>query len=135
MVTFHLALVHTKQVNPVDPASLPFTVPTATFYSLFTDTWAFLSVTLPKVGVAFLLVRIFRPKPWMRTTIFSSSIGLFVVCIGGFIISFVQCDPVASQWNQWKYLDAKCWPRNVQIIYALVGSCKNGYIQTCLELR
>lgn len=128
MVTFHLALVNTKKVDPLNPQSLPATIPPATFYSLFTDTWAFLSVTLPKVGVAFLLVRIFRPRPLVRNTIFFLSIGLFVFCIVGFIISFVQCSPVASQWDQFKYPDGKCWPRNVQIIYALVGSCKLGFI-------
>lgn len=120
MVTFQLALSATKRV---DPLNLPGTVPDATFWSLFTDSWAFLSVTLPKVGVAFLLVRIFRPKPWVRTTIMSMAIGLFVVCIVGFIICFVQCNPVAGQWDPYSHPDTKCWPRNVQIDYSLFGSC------------
>jgi hypothetical protein len=121
MITFQLALSATRRV---DPSNLPQTVPSATFWSLFTDSWAFLSVTLPKVGVAFLLVRIFRPQPWLRATIMSMAIGLFVVCIGGFIICFVQCSPVAGQWDPYKHPDTKCWPRDVQIIYSLFGSCK-----------
>lgn len=135
MVSYHLALVATSRVNAMDPVSLPSTVPIATFWSLFTDTWAFLSVTLPKVGVAFLLIRIFRPKPWLRTTIMSVSIGLFVVCVVGFIISFVQCNPVAGQWDPYTYPETKCWPRNVQIYYALVGSCKYSSSSQCAVLN
>ncbi|OAK93510.1 hypothetical protein IQ06DRAFT_382835 [Phaeosphaeriaceae sp. SRC1lsM3a] len=134
MVTFHLALVATKKVNAMDPNSLPSTVPTATFWSLFTDTWAFLSVTLPKVGVAFLLIRIFRPKAWLKTTILSVSIGLFAYCVVGFIISFVQCNPVAGQWDPYNYPNAKCWPRNVQIYYALVGSSTSAFLDIAFAL-
>lgn len=52
------------------------------------------------------------------------AIGLFVVCVAGFIICFVQCNPVAGQWDPYKHPETKCWPRNVQIYYALIGSCK-----------
>ena len=121
MVTFQLALSATRRV---DPADLPGTVPSATFWSLFTDAWSFLSVTLPKVGVAFLLVRIFRPRPWVRTTILSIALGLFVFCIAGFVICFVQCSPVAGQWDPYTHPDTVCWPRDVQIDYSLAGSCK-----------
>ncbi|KAI9685245.1 MAG: hypothetical protein M1822_004618 [Bathelium mastoideum] len=119
MVTFQLALSTTHKV---DSANLRETMPAATFWSLFTDSWSFLSVTLPKVGVAFLLIRIFRPKPWVSTTIMSMALGLFVICIVGFIICFVQCTPVAGQWDPYRYPDVHCWSRNVQIGYALVGS-------------
>ncbi|KAF2491169.1 hypothetical protein BU16DRAFT_595958 [Lophium mytilinum] len=119
MVTFQIALSATSRV---DTNNLPNTVPDATFWSVFTDAWSFLSVTLPKVGVAFLFIRIFRPKPWTRTIILSLALGLFAVCIAGFFICFVQCNPIAGQWNPYKYPETKCWPRDVQIIYALVGS-------------
>jgi hypothetical protein len=121
MVTFQLALNATRLVDPNNLAQI---VPTATFWALFTDAWAFLSVTLPKIAVGILLIRIFRPRAWLKATIMSTVLGLFAVCIGGFIICFVQCNPVAGQWNPYKYPKTKCWPRNVQIKYALVGSCK-----------
>lgn len=127
MVTFQLALSATRRVDQTNPASLPNTVPTATFWALFTDSWAFLSVTLPKVGVAFLLVRIFRPRPWVRTTIISAAIGLFIICIAGFAICFAQCNPVAGQWDPYRYPETKCWPRNVQIDYTLFSSCKSSF--------
>src|ERR1700712_5196573 len=98
MVTFQLALSATRRVDQLDPASLPFTVPNATFWALFTDSWAFLSVTLPKVGVAILLIRIFQPRTWVRNVIMSSALGLFAICIAGFVICFVQCNPAAGQW-------------------------------------
>jgi hypothetical protein len=124
MVTFQLALSATRRVDQTNPSSLPQTVPAATFWALFTDSWAFLSVTLPKVGVAFLLIRIFRPRPWVRTMILSAALGLFAICIAGFVICFVQCNPVPGQWDPYRYPEVKCWPRNVQIDYSLVGSCK-----------
>jgi hypothetical protein len=123
MVTFQLALSATLKVDLNDNSMAAQTVPDAVFWSLFTDSWAFLSVTLPKVGVAFLLVRIFRPKPWVRATIMTLALGLFVVCIAGFIICFVQCNPVPGQWDPYKYPNVKCWHRNVQMIYSLAASC------------
>jgi len=131
MVTFQLALNATRRV---DVNNLSRTVPTATFWALFTDSWAFLSVTLPKVAVAFLLIRIFRPRPWVRTTILSMALGLFVVCIAGFIICFVQCNPVAGQWDPYKYPNAHCWPRNVQIDYALVGSSTSAFLDLAFAM-
>ena len=93
MVTFQLALTSTSRLDLND---LPGTVPPAVFWSLFTDSWSFLSVTLPKVGVAFLLVRIFRPRAWEKAVILSMAIGLFIICIAGFVICFVQCNPAAG---------------------------------------
>lgn len=124
MVTFQLALSYTLKVDLSTPASAAQTVPNAVFYSLFTDSWSFLSVTLPKVGVAFLLIRIFRPEPWARATIMTMAFGLFAVCVAGFVICFVQCNPVAGQWNPYAHPETKCWHRNVQMIYSLVGSCE-----------
>lgn len=117
-----------------DPSSLPNTVPTATFWALFTDSRAFLSCTVPKIGVAIMLVHIFRPRIWFKNAILGSAIGLVMFCIVGFVICFVQCNPVAGPWDPYKYPDVKCWPRDVQIDYALVGSCKSIYTVICLTL-
>ncbi|KAF2634159.1 hypothetical protein P280DRAFT_512095 [Massarina eburnea CBS 473.64] len=131
MVTFQMALSATRKVTPDNQME---TAPDATFYSLFTDSWAFLSVTLPKVGVAFLLVRIFRPKPWVHATILWMAIGLFVYCVVGFFICFVQCTPIAGQWNPFKHPEVKCWPRNVQMIYSLVGSSSSALLDLIFAL-
>lgn len=121
IVTFQVSLVYTRHLNPADGQA---TIPPATFWAFFSDSWAFLSVTLPKVGVAILLIRIFRPRPWVRRTLLGSSLILFVICIAGFIICFVQCNPVPGQWDPYTYPDTKCWPRDVQIDYSITASCK-----------
>lgn len=121
MVTLTLAL---HAVRQVDSQNYAHTVPNATFWALFTDSWCFLSVTLPKIAVALLLIRIFRPRPWVRKSFLGLSIGLFVVCIAGFVICFVQCYPVAGQWDPYSHPEVKCWPRDVQIDYALAASCE-----------
>jgi hypothetical protein len=127
MVSFQLALNATRLVDVNDPANEPNTVPPAVFWALFTDSWSFLSITLPKISVAFLLIRIFQPQSWLKKTIMSMAVVLNVICVGGFIICFVQCNPVAGQWDPYRHPDTKCWPRDVQIDYALVGSCKSTY--------
>ncbi|KAF2150321.1 hypothetical protein K461DRAFT_314378 [Myriangium duriaei CBS 260.36] len=131
MTSFQLSLVSTRHI---DPTNLPGTFPTPVFWALFTDTWAFLSVTLPKVGVALLLCRIFRPRPWVKVTLLSMSIGLFVYCIAGFIISFVQCSPVPFQWNPWKYPEGKCWPGHVQIYYAEPGAAFSTFLDIAFAI-
>ncbi|KAF2662349.1 hypothetical protein K491DRAFT_175281 [Lophiostoma macrostomum CBS 122681] len=131
MITFQLALDATRKL---DPSNLPATVPRATFWSLFTDAWSFLSVTLPKVGVAILLVRIFRPRAWVHATILSAAIGVFVFCSVGFIICFVKCNPVPGQWDPYKYPHTKCWPQNVQIDYTLVGSSCSAFLDLAFAL-
>ncbi len=61
------------------------------------------------------------------------AVGLFVVCIVGFVICFVQCSPVAGQWDPYQYPETHCWPRNVQVDYSLVASCKfSRTFQSCL---
>ncbi|KAK7180425.1 hypothetical protein DPSP01_001799 [Paraphaeosphaeria sporulosa] len=131
MVTFQLALSATRKVDLNDLAG---TLPNASFWSLFTDAWSFLSVTSPKVGVAFLLVRIFRPRKWVANTILGMSIGLFIVCIAGFFICFVQCNPIAGQWDPYSHPKTKCWPRNVQVDYSLMGSSTSAFLDLVFAL-
>ncbi|GAM89590.1 hypothetical protein ANO11243_076290 [Dothideomycetidae sp. 11243] len=119
MATFQLALVTTRHV---DPADLPGTIPTPAFWAIFTDTWAFLSVTLPKVGVAILLVRVFQPPLWQRKIMLSMAVGLFAYCLAGFGITFAQCRPVAAQWDPFQYPDAACRPRYIMMYYAQPGA-------------
>jgi hypothetical protein len=131
MVTFQLALTYTKKVTIPTIAE---TSPDATFWGLFTCAWAFISCTLPKVGVAVLLLRIFRPSQSARTAILVSVNVFFLYCFVGFFICFVQCTPMAGQWNPFKYPGTKCWPRNVQMIYALVGSSTSALLDFLFAL-
>lgn len=116
---FQKALNSTKQITP---ANLPETVPTAAFWVIFTDAWAFLSIALPKLGIGILIIRLFRPQRWLKVSIMALCVALNILAIVGFIITFVQCDPAAGQWNPFRYPQTRCWNRAVQIIYACTVS-------------
>jgi hypothetical protein len=114
---FQVAL---KAARDLDANNLPITVPRAAFWAILMNNWSFLSIELPKVCVAILLVRLFRPALWIRIIIWGLCVAINVLAVGGFIITWVMCNPVAGQWNPYKYPTAKCWPRSIQISYACV---------------
>ena len=116
---FQKALHSTEKIAPVD---LPGTLPTAAFWVIFTDAWAFFSIALPKLGVGILIIRLFRPQRWLRLSILILCIALNILAIVGFTITFVQCDPAAGQWDPFQYPQTRCWNRAVQIIYSCTVS-------------
>ncbi|KAJ5267454.1 hypothetical protein N7478_010262 [Penicillium angulare] len=118
-VSYQIALSTARKSTA---SELPGTYPTPVFWALFTDAWAFLSICIPKLGVALLLSRMLRPKRWLKITMITYCIVLVILAIVGFIITFTQCDPVAGQWNPWKYPEVKCWSRNIQLEYAITVS-------------
>ncbi|KAL8703544.1 MAG: hypothetical protein Q9201_003274 [Fulgogasparrea decipioides] len=124
---FQKALDSTKKITT---ASLTKTVPTAAFWVVFTDAWAFLSIALPKLGVGILIIRIFRPQRWLRISILALCVALNILAIVGFIMTFVQCDPVAGQWDPFRYPQTQCWERSIQIIY----SCTVGGISAFTDI-
>ena len=121
---FQKALDSTRKIAP---ANLPETLPAAAFWVIFTDAWAFLSIALPKLGIGLLIIRLFRPPRWLRISIMILCIALNVLAIVGFIITFVQCNPAAGQWDPFRNPQTRCWNRAVQIIYSCTVS------GTCLE--
>ena len=58
-------------------------------------------------------------------------VALNVLAIIGFIMTFVQCNPVQGQWDPFQYPQTHCWNRAVQIIYACSVSGKCLKIQPC----
>ncbi|KXG47449.1 uncharacterized protein PGRI_013190 [Penicillium griseofulvum] len=114
---FQVALNAAKDL---DATNLPVTVPKAAFWAIMSNNWSFLSIELPKVCIAILLVRLFRPALWLRIVIWGLCVTINVLAVVGFIITWVMCNPVAAQWNPYKYPTAKCWPRSIQITYACV---------------
>lgn len=124
--TFQKALDSTQQITT---ANLMGTVPTAAFWVIFHDAWAFFSIGLPKLGVGILIIRIFRPQPWLRVSIMTLCVTLNVLAIVGFIITFAQCQPAAGQWDPFKHPETTCWKRNIQIIYSCtVGGTHYGIL-------
>lgn len=71
----------------------------ARFYYLVSVWPALLAITVPKVAVAGLIIRIFTPDVWTRT------IMSVVVCIGvaNYVVisalSTFQCQPLAASWD------------------------------------
>lgn len=89
----------------LDTTNLPVTVPRVAFWAILMNHWPFLSIELPKVCVAILLV---RPALWLRIVIWGLCVTINALAVVGFIITWVMCNPVAGQWNPYKYPTAKC---------------------------
>lgn len=104
----------------LDRSDMPGTVPPAAFWAILMNNWSFLSIEIPKVAVAMLIIHLFRPSLWVRIVIWVLCVTINVLAVVGFIITWVMCDPVAGQWDPFKYPQVKCWPRRVQILYACV---------------
>ncbi|KAJ5482338.1 hypothetical protein N7475_001150 [Penicillium sp. IBT 31633x] len=128
---FQVALDAAKDL---DLTNLPATVPRAAFWAILMNNWSFLSIELPKVCVAILLVRLFRPALWLRIIIWGLCVTINVLAVGGFIITWVMCNPVAGQWNPYKYPTAKCWPRSIQITYACVSCGVSSFINIAFSV-
>ena len=107
---FQKALDSARQITAVDASGV---IPTAAFWVIFTDAWAFFSIALPKLGVGILIIRIFRPQRWLNVSIMTLSVALNILAIVGFVLTFVQCDPVAGQWNPFQYPQTRCWNRDI----------------------
>ncbi|KAJ5587720.1 uncharacterized protein N7459_003485 [Penicillium hispanicum] len=118
-ISFQLAINAAERISLAD---FPGTVPSAAFWSIFTYTWAFVSIALPKLGVGILINRVFRPARWLRQAIIIFCIFLNVIAIVGLVITFVECNPVDGQWDPYKYRKVTCWNRNIQLIYACILS-------------
>lgn len=116
---FQKALDSTKQITP---ENLPETVPTAAFWVIFIDAWAYLSIALPKLGVGILIIRIFNPQRWLKVTIMTLCVALNILAVIGFIITFVQCNPAVGQWDPFRYPQTRCWNRAVGLLYACTVS-------------
>lgn len=114
--SFQKALDSTRRISATDPAN---TIPSAAFWVVFTDALSFLSIALPKLGVGILIIRLFRPRHWLKIAILSLCFVLNFLALVGFIITYVQCDPVAGQWDPFTHPQTVCWSRAVQIIYSL----------------
>lgn len=116
---YQKSLISTRRITPTN---LPETVPTATFWAVFTGAWSFLSIVLPKLGIGILIIRIFRPHHWLKVSIITLCASLNILAIVGFIITFVQCNPVPGQWDPFRHPQTRCWNRDVQIVYAITVS-------------
>ncbi|KAJ5182591.1 hypothetical protein N7492_000207 [Penicillium capsulatum] len=110
---FQISVNRTHQVI-ADPTT-PSKVSPAAFWALFTAAWGYVTVALPKLVVGILICRLFRPKPWLRTTIMTYCVIFNIISLLALIFSFTQCSPVAGQWDPFNHPDVHCWNKNVQL--------------------
>ena len=50
------------------------------------------------------------------------SVGLNILAIIGFTLTFVQCTPTAGQWDPFQHPETHCWDRSIQIIFSCTVS-------------
>jgi hypothetical protein len=75
------------------------------------------AIGLPKISVALLLTRLLQPRPWTKVMlIVPSVIGFAGGGIGSAIVTFLQCKPVAGQWDPERY-HPTCWDPSVMVDY------------------
>lgn len=96
----------------------------ARFYYLVSVWPALLAITVPKVAVAGLIIRIFTPDVWTKT------IMSVVVCIGvaNYIVisalSTFQCQPLAASWDP-RVQASKCVSAKIYLDLCYFTSCRS----------
>ncbi|MCJ1238760.1 hypothetical protein MMC14_006751 [Varicellaria rhodocarpa] len=80
--------------------------------------WTF---TLPKLPVVALLTRLFGTTRRVATVLYSMAIFLIVLATILTILTFIQCSPVAHQWNP--LIPGHCYGRSINVDFGyLVGT-------------
>lgn len=107
----------------------------ARFYYLVSVWPALLAITVPKVAVAGLIIRIFTPDVWTKTIMSA------VVCIGvaNYIVisalSMFQCQPLAASWDP-RVQAARCVSAKIYLDLCYFTSCRYSlYVTHSLNLR
>lgn len=94
----------------------------ARFYYLVSVWPALLAITVPKVAVAGLIIRIFTPDVWTKTIMSA------VVCVGvvNYIVisalSTFQCQPLAASWDP-RVRAVKCVSAKIYLDLCYFTSC------------
>lgn len=95
----------------------------ARFYYLVSVWPALLAITVPKVAVAGLIIRIFTPDIWTKTIMSA------VVCVGvvNYIVisalSTFQCQPLAASWDP-RVRAAECVSAKIYLDLCYFTSCR-----------
>lgn len=79
-------------------------------------------MSIPKCAIGILLVRLFEPKRWIKHVIMVLCIVVCILGIAGFFMSLLDCRPVATQWDPYRYPNGHCWPQSTFNIYVGIFS-------------
>jgi len=99
----------------------------ARFYYLVSVWPALLAITVPKVAVAGLIIRIFTPDVWTKT------IMSVVVCIGVVnyvvisVLSTFMCQPLAAAWDP-RVQAVRCVNAKIYLDLCYFTSCRSSFL-------
>ncbi|CAL8584531.1 hypothetical protein XPA_010122 [Xanthoria parietina] len=96
----------------------PKQIPRATFWHIIWQPTFFLSVTLTRISICFLLLRIFGVNRTWRLCLWGAGILILVISIPSFIMVFTQCRPYAKAWDPIG-VPGYCWPADNNVKVAL----------------
>lgn len=110
-------MIHAMDTTTTTPSHLETTTVYALKLSLIAGAINPNTIWLPKISVALLLSRLLQPKPWTKVMLIVPSVVGFVGGgIGSALITFLQCNPIAGQWDPERY-HPTCWDPSVMVDY------------------
>lgn len=81
-----------------------------------------MSFSVPKVGVAVLLMRLLNPSRMQQYIMYSLSYACIVISALSAVLLWQQCDPSAGLWNP--ALKPVCWSPSILVNYSIFGGGK-----------
>ena len=88
------------------------------------------SVAIPKLAVAVLLVRLLNPARYQKAVLYTLTISCVVIQTLCAVFLWTQCTPHAGLWNPVKY-KPKCWDLNAVINYFIFAGCLSHPTMLC----
>ncbi|KAF3399319.1 hypothetical protein DPV78_006275 [Talaromyces pinophilus] len=119
--TIIITISSNTMIHAIKPTTTPSDLENTTVYalklSLISGAINPNTIWLPKISVALLLSRLLQPKPWTKLMLIVPSVVGFVGGgIGSALITFLQCNPIAGQWDPERY-HPTCWDPSVMVDY------------------
>ena len=87
----------------------PKQIPRATFWHVIWPPTFLLSVTLTRISICLLLLRIFGVNHTWRRYLWGVAVLILAISIPSFIMTFTQCRPYAKSWDPIG-TPGYCWP-------------------------
>ena len=95
----------------------PKQIPRATYWHIIWQPTFFLSVTMTRISICLLLLRIFGVNRAWRWALWVTVVLILAINTPSFIMVFTQCRPYAKSWNP--LIDGYCWPADNNVKVAL----------------
>ena len=87
-----------------------------------------ISLSLPKLAVALLLIRLLNPSKWQRWFMYFITISCIIAFVLCALFLWVQCTPTEGLWNP--TIVATCWNPSVLVNYAIFCGGRQPYFGT-----